>query len=99
MPPFLLSSEAAQDLTEIIEYIAQDSEEAAERLRVRLLDAMRLLSQMPGQGHRREDLTSHDVRFWPVGNYLVIYRPGVEPLQVVAVLHGKRNIRRILRER
>ena|SRR5713101_876767 len=96
---FLLSPEAAHDLTEIYEYIAQDSLDAAERVRLKLVEAMRGLARMPGKGHRRPDLTSHSVLFWPVRNYLVIYRPETQPLEVVAVLHGKRNILGILRER
>jgi plasmid stabilization system protein ParE len=32
-------------------------------------------------------------------NYTIVYRPETDPLEIVAVLHGKRNIRRILRQR
>ena len=52
MTAFLLSPEAAQDLTEIYEYIAQDSLEAAERLRVELLEALRGLGHDAWQGPR-----------------------------------------------
>jgi plasmid stabilization system protein ParE len=99
MTAFRLSPEAAQDLIEIYEYIAQDNVGAAERVRIELLEALRGLAAMPGKGHRREDLTSHQVLFWPVRSYQVIYRTERRPLEVVAVLHGKRNIRRILKER
>lgn len=99
MNAFRLSPEASQDLTEIFEYIAQDNVDAAERVRVELLEAMRGLVKMPGKGHRREDLTDRDVLFWLVRSYHIIYRAGTRPLEIVAVLHGKRNIRRILRER
>jgi len=51
MKSFRLSLEAQHDLTEIIEYIAQDNQEAAERTRLRLLEAVRELAAMPGQGH------------------------------------------------
>jgi len=50
MTSFRLSPEAAQDLIEIYEYIAQDSLEAAERVRIELLEALRNLAEMPGQG-------------------------------------------------
>ncbi len=99
MTTFFLSPEASQDLIEIYEFIAQDNLEAAERLRVELLKALRGLTAMPGKGHVREDLTTRDVLFWPVRSYQVIYRSGTRPLEVVAVLHGKRNLRRILKER
>jgi plasmid stabilization system protein ParE len=99
MKSFRLSPEAAQDLIEIYEYIAQDSLEAAERVRIEILEALRTLAEMPGKGHTREDLTSHRVLFWPVRSYQIIYHPASQPLEVVAVLHGKRNLRRILKER
>jgi hypothetical protein len=39
-------------------------------------------------GHRREDLTSHPVLFWPVGAYLAIYRAERHPIEIVAVTQG-----------
>jgi plasmid stabilization system protein ParE len=32
-------------------------------------------------------------------NYTVGYRPETNPLQIIAILHGKRNIRRIFGQR
>jgi plasmid stabilization system protein ParE len=61
-------------------------------------DAMQLLADNPGIGHLRSDLTPQDVRFWPVFKYLVIYRPDTKPLEVVRVLHGGRDVRRLLRD-
>ena len=54
---------------------------------------------MPEMGHTREDLTKQALPFWPVGSYLIIYRPVPRPFEIVAVLHGKRNVKRILRGR
>ena len=99
MNAFRLSPEASQDIIEIYEYIAQDSMEAAERVRLELLEALRGLAEMPGKGHRREDLTKGPALFWTVRSYQVIYRIEGEPIDIVAVLHGKRNIRRILKKR
>jgi hypothetical protein len=39
------------------------------------------------------------VRFWTVTkfpNYVIVYRPDTVPLQVVAVLHGKRDLKEVL---
>jgi len=99
MTSFRLSPEASQDLTEIYEYIAQDNVDAADRVSDELLEAMRGLVEMPGKGHRRMDLTKLPVLFWTVRSYQIIYKPGMRPMEIAAVLHGKRNIRRILRER
>lgn len=44
-------------------------------------------------GHRREDLTSSAVLFWPVGAYLIIYRAAERrPVEIVAVTQGSRDI-------
>ncbi len=99
MTRFRLSPEAAQDIIDIYEYIAQDSVEAAERVRNELFEALDGLTAFPGRGHRREDLTTQSVLFWPVRSYQIIYRPQSTPLEIVAVLHGKRNIKTILRAR
>ena len=57
---------------------------------------MQRLAENPGIGHVRSDLTDEDVRFWPVFKYLVIYRPETAPLEIVRVLHGRRDVERIL---
>jgi hypothetical protein len=43
-------------------------------------------------GHRREDLTPYPVLFWPVAAYLVIYRAERQPIEIVAVTQGSRDI-------
>jgi len=37
--------------------------------------------------------------FYKVFSYLIIYQPGSKPLQILSVLHGRRNVARILRQR
>jgi len=44
-------------------------------------------------------LTDEAVKFFPVYSYLIVYRPETKPLQVVSILHGRRNVERILKER
>jgi len=57
------------------------------------------LSENPGAGHRRRDLTDYDVRFFPVYSYLVVYRPDTKPVQVVSILHGRRDVEGVLKRR
>ena len=81
-------------------FIADDSEETANRVEQAIYDACAFVAEAPMRGHSRPDLTSRPLRFWTLTrypNYTVVYRPDTSPLQVVAVLHGKRNIRRILK--
>ena len=55
-------------------------------------DLTSLLSENPGVGHVREDLTDKPVNFWVVHSYLIVFRPETRPLQIVRVLSGYRDI-------
>jgi len=102
MSVYALTPLAKADIFDIWCYIADDSEDAAGRVEQAIYDACAPVAQAPMRGHSRPDLTSRSLRFWTLTrypNYTVVYRPETAPLQVVAVLHGKRNIRRILKQR
>jgi toxin ParE1/3/4 len=96
---YRLNSDAEGDVEAIIEHIAESSVDAALRVYNALEEAFELLAENPGIGHRREDLTARPVKFWSVFSYIVIYRPEKRPIEVLAVLHGARDIPRVLGER
>jgi plasmid stabilization system protein ParE len=97
MSEYVLTPEADLDLDEIWEYIAQDDIEAADRWDGNLREAFEMLARNPRAGHSRKDLTDKPVLFWPVGAYLIIYRPLGKHLQIVAVTQGARDIPSFLR--
>lgn len=99
MSGYVLGADAALDLDDIWEYIAQDDVDAADRWIAKLYDAFEALARTPGMGHRREDLTEYPVLFWPVGAYLIIYRAERRPVEIVAVTQGSRDIPGFLRRR
>jgi len=99
MSSYALGRDAEQDLDDLWEYIAQDSVEAADRVIAKMFKAFEALARNPGIGHKREDLTDFPVLFWPVGNYLVIYRAAGSLVEIVAIVHGKRDIPAFLRQR
>ena len=75
--------------------------EAADRWTGKLFDAFEALGKAPGMGHKREDLTDYGALFWPVGEYLIIYRfvsPSA-PVEIVAVTQGSRDIPSFLHRR
>ena len=90
---FKLHPEAAQDITDIWEYIAEENPTAAGRVREEILDAIRKLVPFPHQGHKRPELSSLPLRYQIVRNYIIAYAPEEKPLLVIAVLHGSRNPR------
>lgn len=96
--PFLLSAQAAHNLTDIYEYLAERNLQAAEKIRLEIWQAIQKIADMPLIGHSRRDLTSQPVLFWNVRNFLIIYLPDSRPIEIVAVLHGKRNLIKILQQ-
>jgi plasmid stabilization system protein ParE len=90
---FALHPDAAQDILEIWEYIAQESPLSAKRVREDILDAIRKLVAFPQQGHTRPDLTLRPLRFQIVRDFLIAYAPDEKPILVVAVVHGRRSPR------
>ena|SRR5579864_3627536 len=99
MSGYILSPQAVEDLFEIWQYIAQDSENAASRVQSEFFETFRALSRTPGQGHQRRDLTARPVLFFAVYSYLVVYQAGVDPIQILTVVHGRRNVKRVLKQR
>jgi plasmid stabilization system protein ParE len=68
---FELHPAAAQDILDIWEFIATDNVEAAGRVRVDILEAVRALLPFPHSADRRDDLTSRPLRFKRVRDYLI----------------------------
>jgi plasmid stabilization system protein ParE len=102
MSGYVLTPLARADIFDIWSYIAEGSEDAADRVEQAIYEACAFLADGRLRGHTRPDLTPRPLRFWTLSrypNYTVVYRPEEATLQIVAVLHGKRNIRRILKQR
>ena len=96
---FVLSTPASQDLDEIFAYVLQEGgARRAGPVLDRLQQAMNDLAESPGKGHKREDLTDAPVRFWSVWSFLVVYKPGTKPLEIVRILHGARDVGTILEQ-
>jgi plasmid stabilization system protein ParE len=93
MKDYELSPEARDDLQAIWVYIAADDLFAADKLEADIYKACEVLAGDPGLGHKRPDLTDEPVLFWPVrGRYLVIYQRESQPLTIVRILHGARDV-------
>ncbi|MGD0457008.1 MAG: type II toxin-antitoxin system RelE/ParE family toxin [Terriglobia bacterium] len=86
-------SEAAVDLDEIWDFIAEDNLDAADKVIADILASIDALVAFPHQGHKRPDLTSRPLRFTVVREHLIAYAPEEKPLWVVAVMHGRRSPR------
>jgi toxin ParE1/3/4 len=91
MSQIQLSPQAGRDLEEIEEYISQDNPDAASQLILAIREKCVILSEQPGIGRNRSDL-SPNLRGFPVGNYIIFYRPASQGIEIIRVLHGARDI-------
>jgi plasmid stabilization system protein ParE len=102
MSPYVLTPLAKADIFAIWCRIADDSEDAANRVERAIYAACAFVAEAPLRGHLRPAFTTRSLRFWTLTrypNYAIVYRPETAPLEIVAVLHGMRNIRRVLKQR
>jgi plasmid stabilization system protein ParE len=103
MSGYAFHPDAVADLDKILEYIAQDDLDAADRVLTDVHTVLRTLAASPHIGHRRPDLTVRPLRFHVARDqYLIAYAPDEKPLLVLGIFHGRRNPRlmaAILRDR
>ncbi|OFZ97314.1 MAG: plasmid stabilization protein [Betaproteobacteria bacterium RIFCSPLOWO2_02_FULL_62_17] len=91
MPQVTRRPLAETDILEIWDYIAEESVAAADRWVDRLDEQFRVLATQPMMGRARDELAP-GVRSFPFGRYVVFYVPLDDGIDVVRVLHGKRDI-------
>ena len=97
MAGFELTELAYGDLTEIEEFITcKENKKLAQGVLDRLLEAMHTLSEIPGMGHSRRDLTDKPVLFWPVYSYLIVYQEYQAGIVVIRVLGVRMDITQLL---
>lgn len=93
MPIVEKSAQARVDLLEIWEYVADETghPERADQVLDRIGEACEMLGEYPRAGRKRPEL-GDDLRTFPVVNIVIIYRPVVEGIEVVRVLHESRDL-------
>lgn len=82
---------AELDALEIWVHVARHDAAAADRLTDRFTTTIDLLATQPRLG-RSVDHLLPGLRSFPVGDYLIFYRPMEESVFVVRIIHGARNI-------
>jgi antitoxin ParD1/3/4 len=81
----------APDLVQIWRFIKNNAS-----IQMVIRDKIAYLARNQGGGHWRKDLTDERVKFFPIYSYLIVYRTETNPLQVVAILHGRRDVGQLL---
>ncbi|MGH9550369.1 MAG: type II toxin-antitoxin system RelE/ParE family toxin [Terriglobales bacterium] len=83
--------QALQDFQDIHDYIAKDNVDIALEFIERLEERCNELIEMPGMGRKRDELAP-GMRSSGVGDYLIFYRVDKEDLEIMHVLHGRRDL-------
>ncbi len=87
---YRLLPEAISDIESIVLTIAADNSVAAQRWYDRLVKTFETLGAMPEMGAPRFDVRPN-MRLFPIGNYLILYRAIEDSAQIVRVVHGARE--------
>jgi toxin ParE1/3/4 len=93
VPPIIRTDRADEDLITIWLEIAADSPVAADRVLDAIERRWQQLAQHPQSGLARDDIEA-GIRHLVVGQYLTLYRILDNGVEIVRVLHGRRNIDR-----
>jgi toxin ParE1/3/4 len=91
MGSFRRTARAEDDLVEIWLYIAAENPNAADRLLEEIDRTCDLLADNPLLGRARPDIAP-ELRYLPIGNYLILYRTRPDGIEVVRVVHGARRL-------
>jgi toxin ParE1/3/4 len=101
MARLLVRERARSDLEEVGAFIAKDNPAAAGEVVRKLRLAFEQLACMPQLGRKVTGIkTSEELRMWlspAFRNYLIFYRELPDGVEIVRVLHGARDIPRILK--
>ena len=97
----VVKSPVWDDLREIGQRIAKDNPDAAGRFFDAAKEAFELVARHPAIGRLRSFSLS-GVRSWVVPgfeNYVVFYQPTETEVQILAVLHGARDLPKVMQGR
>lgn len=101
MSRYILAPAAQEDLVAIRDYYLKEAgHRIARQMLAEFVQAFRTIAHSPRIGHRREDLAGdRPVLFWPLKDYLIIYRSVTKPVEIVTIAHASRDIAVILKRR
>ncbi len=91
MPRVRRSSLAGDDLLAAWLDIARDEQRAADRLLDRVEETCAILAATPLLGRSREELAP-SLRSYPIGRYVLFYRPIPGGIEIARFLHGARDL-------
>lgn len=100
MARIVRTPQARADLKQIGRYIASESgsRSIATRFLRRIESKCEQYSRQPLMGDIRDDL-AEGVRCFPIRSYVAFYRPLEDGIELLALIHGSRDIPDVFRQR
>ena len=95
MARYVLLRRARADLRGIRDHILKDNPPRAVGFVEELLERCQLLADNPGLGRARDELRP-GLRSFAHGSYVILYRRAAGGVEIVRVLHGARDIPRLV---
>jgi toxin ParE1/3/4 len=93
MPEIHFSAAALQDMRDIWDYVARDSEFQADRLIARIRAKLEYIAKWPSTGRPRPEL-SPDCRSYPMDKYCFYFRQIEDGIALIRLLHSSRDIQK-----
>jgi toxin ParE1/3/4 len=91
-PKFRLTEPAIRDIEQIADYIARESGLAqADRLLTKLDAKFAKIAQFPNLGRQRNEILP-GLRSFPMDQYLILYMPVNQDVDILRVVSGYRNL-------
>lgn len=84
---------AVQDLASIVEYVARDSASYAEAVAEQIVLAAEPLARFAAMGTIVMEAPGRSIRQLLVQSYRILYRTRRTEVQILAVVHGARDLR------
>ncbi|OUL21970.1 plasmid stabilization protein [Nostoc sp. T09] len=97
-PQFRLTEPAIKDIEEIADYIAkQTGLEQSERFLSKLDAKFAKIAQFPNLGRRRDEILP-GLRSLTIDNYLILYMPIEQDIEIFRIISGYRDISALFAE-
>ena len=91
MSGYVVAPQAWTDLIDVQLYLLEERPDAVDHVMRGLRRGMDFVAAHPGAGRARV-FGGRELRIWTVWSWVIVYNPSADPLEIVRVLHGARDI-------
>lgn len=89
MLPVEWRNKATLNVLEIVDYISQENPQAAEKMRIAIYQAAEIIGEMPYANRVGRLRGTREKIVHP--NYIIVYRVKTDKVEIVSVMHTRRN--------